>query len=57
MNISDAQPSPVSPIVMGFDAASALQDPNKAHQVSLVVFICFEGFGTHLLFCDRSESL
>ena len=34
VSASEAQPSPVSPIVMGFDAASALQDPNKAHQVS-----------------------
>ena len=28
-----AEPSPVSPIVMGFDAASALQDPTKAPTV------------------------
>ena len=46
-------PSPVSPIVMGFDAASALQDPSKANQVRLLplVFSC-----TIILMCDlRSE--
>lgn len=33
LSVPPDQPSPVSPIVMGFDAASALQDPNRAPTV------------------------